>query len=381
MKEDPMDKAAAQLKGILDSLSPKACAERIAHHETSDLLSDVCELIESAQGAAQDAVDALLVLRSWLLGRRLAGSCLDEGGKADPSSSSLQLLAAELTEKFGKGFDSSSLCQYARFCQEFPEILDSLSPKSGRPLSWTHYRLLLQEPSAKARAWHEKEARAQAWSARTLQRSLSARCCCGLQPCGKEPAAKAQQELAAPCQAGRLEFARNPAAARFLGLEPGSTSAEGGLDQRLAAHIQKFFLEMGKGYALAARKQPLRTGNEECFADLVFYNFILKCFVLVDLKTAKRTPKDDSKMERCIRLYDDTKRSDGDNPTVGVIVCSDADEDAAKCFIAPGHEQLLASQYKACLPSEGAAFAQLRAEIEVQKLFHRMQEKEGKPGS
>ena len=157
-------------KTSLDSPSPKLNKSMIAYHETGDLFADTCEIVESAQSIAYAAVDTILVQRNWLLGKRIAIECLDENGKADYGKKTMKKLSSELKEKYGKGFDFSSLYKYVKFHQEFPQILDSLRPKSGRPLSWTHYRILLQETSPEARAWYAKEAQEQAWSVRTLQK-------------------------------------------------------------------------------------------------------------------------------------------------------------------------------------------------------------------
>ena len=157
----------------MDSPSSKLNKSMIAYHETGDLFADTCEIVESAQSIAYAAVDIILVQRNWLLGKRIAIECLNENGKADYGKKTMKKLSAELKEKYGKGFDFSSLYKYVKFHQEFPQILDSLRPKSGRPLSWTHYRILLQETSAEARAWYAKEAQEQTWSVRTLQRNIS----------------------------------------------------------------------------------------------------------------------------------------------------------------------------------------------------------------
>ena len=139
-------------KTSLDSPSPKLNKSMIAYHETGDLFADTCEIVESAQSIAYAAVDTILGQRNWLLGKRIAIECLNENGKADYGKKTMKKLSSELKEKYGKGFDFSSLYKYVKFHQEFPQILDSLRPKSGRPLSWTHYRILLQETSAEARA-------------------------------------------------------------------------------------------------------------------------------------------------------------------------------------------------------------------------------------
>ena len=349
-------------KASLDLTRPKLNRNTIVYHETGDLFADTCEIVESAQSIAYAAVDTILVQRNWLLGKRIAIECLDENGKADYGKKTMKKLSAELKEKYGKGFD-----------QEFPQILDSLSPKSGRPLSWTHYRILLQETSPEARAWYTKEAQEQAWSVRTLQRNISSQYYYRiLMSQNAESVEKEMKELTASYQADKLEFIKNPVIAEFLGLSSNTDFTESDLEQRIITHIQKFLMELGKGYAFVARQQHIRTEKEDYYIDLVFYNYILKCFVLIDLKTSKITHQDVGQMDMYIRMYDEMKRNEGDNPTLGIILCSDTDEDIAKYSILHGHEQLFASKYKTCLPSE----EQLREEIEIQKRFYYLQKED-----
>ncbi len=357
----------------LDSLSLKSNLTMVSYQETGDLYIDTCEIVESAQRIVYSAVDTILVQRNWLLGKRIALDCLDEDGKADYGKKTIKKLSSGLKEKYGKGFDFSSLYKYVKFYQTFPKILDSLSPKFGRPLSWTHYRILLQETSPEARAWYEKEAQEQAWSVRTLQRNVSSQYYYRmLMSQNTEPVEAEMKELVAPYQADKLEFIKNPVIAEFLGLSFNTDFTETELEQRIITHIQKFLMEMGKGYAFVARQQHIRTEKEDYYIDLVFYNYILKCFVLIDLKTSKITHQDVGQMDMYIRMYDEMKRNEDDNPTLGIILCSDTDEDIAKYSILHGHEQLFASKYKTYLPSE----EQLREEIEIQKHFYYLQKKE-----
>ncbi len=360
-------------KVAMDSLNLKYNRSVITYRETGDLLADTCEIVESAQRIAYVAVDTILVQRNWLLGKRIAIECLNGNGKADYGKKTMKKLSAELREKYGKGFDFSSLYKYVKFYQEFPQILDSLSPKSGRPLSWTHYRILLQETSSEARAWYEKEAQEQSWSVRTLQRNVSSQYYYRmLMSQNTESVEKEMRELTASYQSDKLEFIKNPVIAEFLGLSSNVEFTESELEHRIITHIQKFLMELGKGYAFVARQQHIRTEKEDYYIDLVFYNYILKCFVLIDLKTSKITHQDVGQMDMYIRMYDEMKRNEGDNPTLGIILCSDTDEDIAKYSILHGHEQLFASKYKTCLPSE----EQLREEIETQKRFYYLQKKE-----
>ena len=350
-----------------------ACVECADCCVWDPLCVGTCEIVESAQSIAYSAVDIILVQRNWLLGKRIALDCLDEDGKADYGKKTIKKLSSGLKEKYGKGFDFSSLYKYVKFYQTFPKILDSLRPKFGRPLSWTHYRILLQETSSEARAWYEKEAQEQAWSVRTLQRNVSSQYYYRmLMSQNTEPVESEMKEVVAPYQADKLEFIKNPVIAEFLGLSFNTDFTETELEQCIITHIQKFLMEMGKGYAFVARQQHIRTEKEDYYIDLVFYNHILKCFVLIDLKTSKITHQDVGQMDMYIRMYDEMKKNEDDNPTLGIILCSDTDEDIAKYSVLYGHEQLFASKYKTYLPSE----EQLREEIEIQKHFYYLQKKE-----
>ena len=181
-------------------------------------------------------------------------------------------------------------------------------------------------------------------------------------------------EKTKPYQQDKLEFIRNPVIAEFLGMQQDTKYYESDLEQAIISNLQKFLMELGKGYAFVARQQHIHTEKEDYYIDLVFYNYILKCFVLIDLKTSKITHQDVGQMDMYIRMYDELKKRSDDNPTLGIVLCADTDEDIAKYSVLHGNEQLFASKYKLFLPSE----EQLRAEIETQKRFFLLQQAEQK---
>ena len=170
----------------------------------------------------------------------------------------------------------------------------------------------------------------------------------------------------------KLEFIKNPVIAEFLGMASNTDFTESDLENSILSNLQKFLMEVGKGYAFVARQQHIHTEKQDYYIDLVFYNYILKYFVLIDLKTQKITHQDVGQMDMYIRMYDELKRSEGDNPTIGIVLCSDTDEDIAKYSILHGNEQLFASKYKLYLPTE----EELRAEIENQKTMFYLQQQE-----
>ncbi len=170
----------------------------------------------------------------------------------------------------------------------------------------------------------------------------------------------------------KLEFIKNPVIAEFLGFSPEQSFTESDIEKSIITNIQKFLIELGKGYAFVARQLHIHTEKEDYYIDLVFYNYILKCFVLIDLKTSKITHQDIGQMDMYIRMFDELKRGEDDNPTIGIILCSDTDEDIAKYSMLNGSEKLFASKYSLYLPTK----EELRAEIESQKAIFNMQQQE-----
>nr|WP_306768375.1 PDDEXK nuclease domain-containing protein [Agathobacter rectalis] len=341
--------------------------------KTDDILNDMCGIIESSQKAAYQAVNIALVQRNWLLGYRIASEEMQGNERAKYGTELIKKLSKELTQNYGKGFDYSSLYKFVRFYKEFPEILDSVNPKSLPMLSWTHYRVLLQVEDKKARDWYEKEAVEQTWSVRTLQRNISSQYYYRMLKTQKKELVESEmKELTAPYQNDKLEFIKNPVVAEFLGFSQNTDFTESDLEKSILSNLQKFLMELGKGYAFVARQQHIHTEKQDYYIDLVFYNYILKCFVLIDLKTEKITHQDVGQMDMYISMYDELKRSEGDNPTIGIVLCSDTDDDIARYSVMHGNEQLFASKYKLYLPTK----EELKAEIETQKAMFYLQQQE-----
>ena len=341
--------------------------------KTDDILKDMCGIIEFSQKAAYQAVNTTLVQRNWMIGYRIAEEEFGGEERSEYGLKVIKKLSKELTNLYGKGYDRGTLYRCLRFYRMFPEIVASLRQQSGIILSWTHYRILLQVEDKKARDWYEKEAAEQTWSVRTLQRNISSQYYYRmLQTQKQELVENEMKELTAEFQNDKLEFIKNPVVAEFLGLASNTDFTESELEKSILTNLQKFLMELGKGYAFVARQQHIHTEKKDYFIDLVFYNYILKCFVLIDLKTKEITHQDVGQMDMYIRMYDELKRSEGDNPTIGIVLCSDTDEDVARYSVLHGNEQLFASKYKLYLPTE----EELRAEIETQKAMFYLQQKE-----
>lgn len=190
----------------------------------------------------------------------------------------------------------------------------------------------------------------------------------------KELVESEMKELTSKYQNDKLEFIKNPVIAEFLGFSQDTDFTESDLEKSILSNLQKFLMELGKGYAFVARQQHIHTEKQDYYIDLVFYNYILKCFVLIDLKTEKITHQDVGQMDMYIRMYDELKRSEGDNPTIGIVLCSDTDDDIARYSVMHGNEQLFVSKYKLYLPTK----EELKAEIEGQKAMFYLQQQESK---
>lgn len=346
----------------------------VKYKVSSDLLHDLSAIIDEARHKAYAAVNIVMVQRNWLLGKRIAEEELKGEERAEYGAKIIEELSKELTLNFGKGFTKSNLYQFTLFYKEFPSIFHTASGKSSVLLSWSHYRTLLQVDDGVARNWYLNEAAEQTWSVRTLQRNISSQYYYRLlQSQHKELVEDEMLKLTAPLQQDKLDFIKNPVIAEFLGLSSNADFTESELEASIISNLQKFLMELGKGYAFVARQQHIHTEKQDYFIDLVFYNYILKCFVLIDLKTNKITHQDVGQMDMYIRMYDELKRTEGDNPTLGIVLCADTDEDIARYSILHGNEQLFATKYSTYLPTK----EQLRREIETQKqLFFLQQEEE-----
>jgi predicted nuclease of restriction endonuclease-like (RecB) superfamily len=323
------------------------------------LLAALRELIAQGRQRALRAVDMVQVQTCWEIGRHIVE--FEQGGehRAAYGKKLLSSLAENLTREFGKGFDASNLRYMRLFYQAFP-MCDALRHE----LSWTHYRTLLRVESAEARQWYMNEAAAQNWSSRALERQIGTLYYERLLLSEDKPAvtAEADAKLQALKQAPR-EFIRDPVMLEFLGFPDSGKLLESMLEQALMDKLQAFLLELGKGFAFVARQQRISTESKDFYIDLVFYNYLLKCFVLIDLKTHELTHQDIGQMDMYVRMYDELKRGPDDNPTVGILLCERKDHSVVRYSVLHESEQLFASKYRLILPSE----EELRSEIERER--------------
>ncbi len=340
------------------------------------LLGTLRQLISDARSRALRAVDVIQVQTYWQVGRHIVEFEQEGAARAAYGKRLLPLLAERLTQEFGKGFDERNLRHMRAFFQAFP-IWDAVRSE----LSWTHYRLLTRVDKAEARHWYMTEAAIQNWSTRALERQIGT--------LFYERLLLSQDKAAVAAEAGhklaglaKLEqspraFVRDPVMLEFLGLPGSGALLEAGLEQGLMDKLQAFLLELGKGFAFVARQQRISTESKDFYIDLVFYNYLLKCFVLIDLKTTELTHQDIGQMDMYVRMYDDLKRGEGDNPTVGILLCESKDQSVVRYSVLNGSEQLFASRYKLVLPSEEELRAELTREAEMIRLTMDISKEEG----
>ena len=328
--------------------------------ELRNLLGELRGLIQAARQQAVRAVDQVQVQTCWEVGRHIVE--FEQGGKSRAAYGAglLAGLAEALTTEFGRGFDESNLRYMRLFFQAFP-IRDALRHE----LSWTHYRLLLRLDDSHAREWYANEAATQHWSTRQLERQIGTLYYERLLASKDRKAVlKEAEKILSVMDETPRDFVRDPVMLEFLGLPGAGALLESKLEEALIGNLQAFLLELGKGFAFVARQQRISTESKDFYIDLVFYNYLLKCFVLFDLKTCELTHENIGQMDMCVRLYDDLRREPGDNPTVGIILCASKDETVVRYSVLHGNEKLFASKYKLILPSEKELRAELDRELE-----------------
>ena len=346
--------------------------ETALYKNGGSLLKDTQGIIEQARQEAYRSVNIAMLQRNWLLGRRISEEILRGENRAEYGREVIKKLSKELTVIYGKGFTKSYLYNFMRFYKTFPDIFQSPIGKSEL-LTWTHYYLLLDVDDESVRNWYAHEAYAETWSVRTLRRNIASQYYYRLlQSQNKSVVENEMKSITAPMQNDKSEFIKNPVVAEFLGLAPNTDFSESQLEGCIISHLQKFIMGLGKGYAFVARQQHIHTDMGDFYIDLVFYNYILKCFLLVELKTSQISHQDVGQMDMYVRMYDELKRTEGDNPTIGLILCSQTSADMARYSILKENKQLFQAKYLTFLPTE----EELRKEIERQKEIFLEQQKE-----
>ena len=325
-------------------------------------VDDIRSIIHAARNKTYLAVNAAMCEAYWLIGKRIVEEEQQGKHRADYGKEIIKKLSQALTQEFGTGFGERSLRDFRQFYLTFQD--DEIWHTACAKLTWSHLRLLMRLTDKEARQYYLTEAAEQHWTVKTLDRNISTLYYQRLLSSQKKDLVVAEmKEKTAALQDIKLDFIKNPTVLEFLGLPSNGTYLEEGLEKAIIDHLQQFLLELGKGFAFVARQQLIRTETAEFYIDLVFYNFILKCFVLVELKTGKMTHQDIGQLDMYVRMFDDIQKREEDNPTIGILLCTETDKTIAKYSVLNENQQLFATKFMPYLPTE----EELIAEIERQK--------------
>lgn len=372
--------------------------EKKYNDEDNMLVNDLRSIVSKARSKAFAAVNYSLVERNWRIGQRIVEEEQNGTSRAEYGKHVIEVASAALTKEFGKGFSYTNIANYKRFYLTFRDLQilqtvseefkkqkhqtlsdeSSLLPQKDqtqstqselRLLPWSHYERLIRVEDKKAREWYAKEAFEQGWSFRTLNRNINTlyyeRL---LMSKKKQPVVNEMQDKTKAYQQDKLEYIKSPVVLEFLGLPEDTSLAESKLETAIINNLEKFLMEMGKGYALVARQQHIRTEENDYYIDLVFYNYLIKSFILVDLKVNRITYQDVGQMDMYLQMYDKMKKGPDDNPTIGIILCTETDSDVARYSTLAKNDQMFAAKYKLYLPDK----EDLRREIERQKELYLM---------
>ena len=324
-----------------------------------DYISEIKQILAQARQKGYTAINAAMVEAYWLIGRRIVEQEMLGAERAGYGDEIIKTLSDELNAEFGKGFSITSLKNIRKFYLAFRE--EQKGQTLAAQLSWSHYERLMRVSDTEARDWYLNEAVSQNWSVRTLDQNISTLYYQRLLSSHKKELAENPENLD---KRTTDEFIKNPAVLEFLKLPVNKSYTEQEFEQALIDNLQQFLLELGKGFSFVARQKHIRTETSDFYIDLVFYNYILKCFVIIELKTNKITHQDIGQLDMYVRMYDDLKRTEGDNPTVGILLCTETDSTIARYSVLHENKQLFANKYLPYLPTE----EELAAEIEREKL-------------
>jgi predicted nuclease of restriction endonuclease-like (RecB) superfamily len=341
--------------------------------QTTDFIAEIKQILSQARKRAYSAVNSTMVEAYWLVGKSIVEEEQQGEKRAEYGKQVLETLSKELTADLGKGFSLRNLRNFRSFYLTFP-TLEQIRQTLSAELSWSHFQVIMRVPDEKARMYYLTEAAQQNWSIRTLDRNISTLYYQRLLSSQiKEPVEKEMREKTKEFQNDNFEFIKNPAVLEFLNLPANTGYTEAQLEQSLLDNIQSFLLELGKGFAFIARQQLIRTETSNFYIDLVFYNYILKCFVIIDLKTNRITHQDVGQLDMYVRMFDDLQKAENDNPTIGILLCTETDKTIAKYSVLNQNKQLFATKYMPYLPTE----EELVAEIEREKLIFKQQHESG----
>ena len=362
-------------------------------------VNDLRTIVSAARDASYRMANLMQVAQNWLIGRRIVEQEQQGKIRAEYGKHVVELASQVLTKEFGQGFSETQIKSFRKFYLTFSDLqiqqtmpaefksrlrqirqtmpAESVNDGIALPvqLSWSHYERLIRVADPEARIWYMHEAATQQWDYRTLKRNIDSQYYYRLAQTPKSQRQEVIDEmcrLTADYENEKSTFVKNPMLVEFLGLKHREAFTESKLEQAILDHLEHFLMEMGKGYALVDRQMHIHTEDNDYYIDLVFYNYLLKCFVLVDLKTTKVSYEDVGQMDMYLKLFDTYKRPEGDNPTIGIILCSETNADVARFSTLATNKQMYASKYLTYMPSKEV----LAREIEQQKEIFRLQNNE-----
>lgn len=325
------------------------------------VLSEIREIIYSGRNSAYAQVNSIGIMTYWNIGRRIVENEQKGEARAEYGKGLTKILSEDLSKEFGNSYSQRNLEYYRKFYLLFDDV--EILNACVQNLTWTHFRSLLRVTDEAARVWYMNEAVKENWSSRTLDRNIGTQYYYRLLQSPKKELVK--QEMIA--QTTRLqtsnELIKNPIIAEFLGFRAEDAFLESELENSIITHIRDFLMELGRGFAFVGRQQHIVTDTRDYYIDLVFYNIELKCYVLVDLKIGTVTHQDVGQIDMYVRMYDELKRKNGDNPTIGILLCSETSEDIARYSVLHDNDRLFMTKYMTVMPTK----EQLKIEIEKQK--------------
>lgn len=327
---------------------------------SADFFTDVRCILADARRAAYTAVNSAMVAAYWQIGRRIVEE--EQGGAttATYGEGLLKALSKDLTAEFGKGFSLPNLKNFRKFYLTYPEGGKGYALRSL--LTWTHHRLIMRVDSPLAREYYITHSEKENWSTRTLERQIETHTYQRLLSTQTTPVSTPET---LPAKPSIRDFIKDPYVLEFLGLPEDPAASETEVESAIISQLQNFLLEIGHGFSFVARQMRVSTETSHFYLDLVFYHYVLKCFVIIDLKTTKLTHQDIGQIDMYVRMFDDFKRGPDDNPTIGLILCTDKDETIVQYSVLKGSEQLFASKYRTVLPTEAELIAELERERRV----------------
>ncbi len=325
---------------------------------TGNLTADIKAILTEARSVTVRAINTTMVSAYWLIGKRIVVEEQKGSDKAAYGEGLLKKLSKELTAEFGNGFSYANLYNMRQFYMTYSnsEIFYTLC----RELPWSHNRLIMRVQDSKAREWYLREAAREQWSVRQLERNINSFYYQRQLESGLVESENSTRCVENSNSIDPRQFVKDPYVLEFVGLPAYPDHKEKELEDALTDKMQDFLLELGKGFSFIKRQYRISTETSHFYIDLVFYNYILKCFVLIDLKAAKLTHQDVGQMDMYIRMFDDIKKGPDDNPTIGILLCADKDETVVKYSVLNESKQIFASKYLPYLPTE----EELKRELE-----------------